>query len=76
MALVTLILDDGYNRKTIVMDKPNKGLYIKGNIWREFTNFSLHCVVMVLANFPFDPKDYIRDYQLFLREVRNDSSLV
>lgn len=49
---------------------------IKGNIWREFTNFSLHCVVMVLANFPFDPKDYIRDYQLFLREVRNDSSLV
>lgn len=64
------ILDDGFVRETVKMDSPNKGLYIKGNIWREFTNFSPGCVVMVLASEFYDDKDYIKDYQEFLKRVR------
>ncbi|MFD1259796.1 sugar 3,4-ketoisomerase [Entomomonas asaccharolytica] len=64
------ILDDGQRRETIRLDKPNKGLYIANDIWREFTNFSSNCVVMVLASHKYDETDYIKDYQHFLSEVR------
>lgn len=63
------ILDDGKERTTIHLDNPAQGLYIKHNIWREFTNFSDDCVVMVLASEHYDEADYIRNYDQFLREV-------
>lgn len=62
-------LDNGNRRETVHLDKPNRGLYIKGNVWRTFTNFSPDCVVMVLASLHYDEADYIRDYDMFLREV-------
>lgn len=65
------ILDNGKNRETIHLDNPAQGLYIKHNIWREFTNFSNDCVVMVLASEHYDEADYIRDYDEFLEEVNN-----
>lgn len=65
------ILDDGKNRETIHLNNPAQGLYIKHNIWREFTNFSKDCVVMVLASEHYDEADYIRNYDDFLREVAN-----
>lgn len=63
------ILDNGRERTTIHLNKPYQGLYIKHNIWREFTNFSPDCVVMVLASEHYDESDYIRDYTVFLNEV-------
>ena len=64
------ILDDGENREVVHLSRPNQGLYIKHNIWREFTNFSSDCVVMVLASEHYDESDYIRDYDDFLKKVR------
>ena len=63
------ILDDGKNRETVHLNNPAQGLYIKHNIWREFTNFSSDCVVMVLASEYYDEADYIRNYDEFLKEV-------
>lgn len=63
------ILDDGKERTTVHLNSPVQGLHIKSNIWREFTNFSPDCVVMVLASEHYDESDYIRDYQTFLAEV-------
>ncbi|MGL4209542.1 MAG: sugar 3,4-ketoisomerase [Candidatus Adiutrix sp.] len=63
------IVDDGRHKTCITMDDPRKGLYVKGNIWREFTNFSPKCVVMVLASEYYDDKDYITDYAEFLKMV-------
>ena len=64
------ILDDGKQRKTVHLDNPTQGLYIKHNIWREFTNFSKDCVVMVLASEHYEEADYIRNYDEFLKEIR------
>ena len=63
------ILDDGHERETVHLDNPAVGLHIKSNIWREFTNFSPDCVVMVLASEHYDESDYIRDYDKFLAGV-------
>lgn len=63
------ILDDGHERTTVHLDSPSQGLYIKHNIWREFTNFSPDCVIVVLASEYYDERDYIRDYDVFLKEI-------
>jgi dTDP-4-dehydrorhamnose 3,5-epimerase-like enzyme len=63
------ILDDGKKRETVHLDNPAVGLHIKSNIWREFTNFSPDCVVMVLASEHYDESDYIRNYEQFKQEV-------
>lgn len=65
------ILDDGHERITVHLDNPGQGLYLKHNIWREFTNFSPDCVVMVLASEHYEEDDYIRDYEKFLKSVNN-----
>lgn len=64
------ILDDGARRETYHLSSPAQGLHIKNNVWREFTNFSPDCVVMVLASEHYNEADYIRDYGEFLRSVR------
>jgi len=63
------ILDDGTHRETVRLDTPTRGLYLKNTVWREFTNFSPDCVVMVLASEHYDEADYIRDYGEFLKFV-------
>ena len=63
------ILDNGKERTTVHLNNPAQGLYIKHNIWREFTNFSDDCVLMVLASEHYDEADYIRDYEQFKQEV-------
>ena len=63
------ILDNGKTRETVHLDNPAQGLHIKHNIWREFTNFSEDCVVMVLASEYYNEDDYIRNYNEFLKEV-------
>ena len=63
------ILDDGKRREKVHLFSPNQGLYLKNNIWREFTNFSPDCVILVLASEHYDESDYIRDYEQFKREI-------
>ena len=66
------ILDDGTRRETYRLDSPAKGLYIRKNVWREFTNFSPDCVVMVLASEHYNEADYIRDYGEFLKSIGSE----
>ena len=63
------ILDDGSRRETYHLDSPSTGLHIRNNVWREFTNFSTDCVVMVLASEHYNEADYIRSYDEFLRSI-------
>ncbi|MEE1340595.1 MAG: FdtA/QdtA family cupin domain-containing protein [Succinivibrionaceae bacterium] len=64
------ILDDGKNRDVIHLDSPIKGLYISHNIWREFTNFSPDCLIVVFASEHYAEEDYIRSYDQFLKEIK------
>ena len=60
------ILDNGQKRITVHLDTPTKGIYIKNKIWREFTNFSSDCIIVVLASEHYNVSDYIKDYNQFL----------
>jgi dTDP-4-dehydrorhamnose 3,5-epimerase-like enzyme len=69
----TFLLDDGIRKQHIELNTPTHGLLIEGLIWREMYDFSEDCVLMVLADHYYDENDYIRDYDVFLKEVKNDS---
>lgn len=60
-----ITLDDGHARQDVRLDNPQKGLLIKGLLWREMHDFSADCMLLVIASAPYDERDYIRDYATF-----------
>ena len=63
---VTVEVDDGTCRETFVLDRPNKGLYVPPMIWASEYAYSGDARQMCLASDPYDPADYIRDYDEYL----------
>ncbi len=61
-----IIVDDGYERKQIHMNRSYYGLYVPGMMWRNIENFSSGAVCLVLASTMYDPKDYYHDYDAFV----------
>lgn len=59
-------VNDGKEKKSYLLNKPNIGLHIPTGIWRELENFSSGAVCLVLSSDIFDEADYIRDYNEFL----------
>ncbi|HEY9133223.1 MAG TPA: FdtA/QdtA family cupin domain-containing protein [Dyella sp.] len=66
---VTFLLDDGTGPVEAVLNDPSQGLLLGRMVWRELYDFTDDCVLMVLADHPYDAADYITDYDEFLREV-------
>ena len=60
-----VVLDDGINRRRILLNRPNLALHIVPGLWRELDNFSSGSICMVLASHTYDESDYIRDYKEF-----------
>ncbi|WHP04863.1 MULTISPECIES: sugar 3,4-ketoisomerase [Acinetobacter] len=69
-----ILLDDGKSKQTIFLNTPQEGLYIEGLVWREMFNFSIDCVLLVLADDVYNETDYIRDYENFKENVRENDS--
>ena len=61
-----VVLDDGTEKQTFLLNKPNIGLHITTGIWRELQNFSSGAVCLVVASDVFEEADYMRDYKEFL----------
>lgn len=59
-------VNDGNNKKSYLLNKPNVGLHLPKGIWRELENFSSGSVCLVFASDVFKEIDYIRDYDTFL----------
>lgn len=64
-------LDNGYETAEVLLDKPNEGLYISNDMWREMYDFSEGAVLLVLASEHYTEADYIRNYDAFLEMVRS-----
>ena len=62
-----MVLDDGFERENLVMDSCNVAVDLPPMLWHEMHDFSVDCVLLVLASDYYDESDYIRDYQQFLR---------
>lgn len=65
-------LDDGYQRKKFQLNRSYYGLYIAPLIWREIDDFSSGSVCLAIVSEFFDPSDYYRVYEEFLRKVQGE----
>lgn len=67
---VSVVVDDGANSEEVVLDTPELGLYLPPMVWSVQYQYSADAVLLVFASDPYDPSDYIRDYDEFLSELR------
>lgn len=65
-----VVLKDGKSKEIVTLNRPDKGLLIENNIWRELENFSSGSVCLVLASEEFSEEDYIRNYKEYLSFVK------
>jgi len=67
-------VDDGLgNQAVFSITRPHTGLYLPRMIWKEMYDFSADSVLLVLSNEAYDPGEYIRDYDAFLKEVKRNA---
>ena len=62
-----VLLDDGCNKRTVLLNRPFYGLHIPPGIWASEQGFSSGSICLVLASLPYQKEDYIRDYDDFLK---------
>ena len=69
-----VLLDDGVNKRTVLLNRPFYGLHVPPGIWASEQGFSSGSICLVLASHGYDKDDYIReygDYKKFLEERNN-----
>lgn len=62
-------ITDGRETVVVELNKPMMGVYIPKMIWKEMHDFSSDSVLLVLASTHYDGKEYIRDYDEYLKEM-------
>ena len=66
---VSVVVDDGRRRAEIVLDTPERALYIPPMVWGTQYGYTRDAALLVLASKPYEAADYIRDYEEFERLV-------
>ncbi len=60
-----VVLDDGRNKRTVLLNRPFYGLHVPPGIWAAEQGFSSGSICLVLASECYTEDDYIRDYDKF-----------
>ncbi len=61
---------DNAIKEYATLDDPAKGLYVGAGIWHTMKWLKDDSVLLVLASEYYDESDYIRDYDEFIRLVK------
>lgn len=64
---VIATVDNGKSKKIVKLDKPNIGVYMPPMIWGIQSQYSPDAVLLVFTSDAYDPDDYIRNYDAFLK---------
>jgi hypothetical protein len=65
-----LTLDDAKQRQVVDLKENGPGLIIGPWIWHDLFDFSANAVVLVIASTKYSEADYIRDYEVFLKQAK------
>lgn len=60
-------ITDGTEEFVVELNKPMMGVYIPKMIWKDMYDFSKDSVLLVLASTHYDGKEYIRNYEDYLK---------
>lgn len=62
------VIDVDGKKRVYELNEPGTGLYLPRMVWKEMYDFSADSVLMVLSSEVYDPEEYIRDFDAFVRE--------
>jgi hypothetical protein len=62
-------LDDGVEKKEIILNHPESGLCIGVGVWEEVFDFSPNCILLGLADKDYVHDDFIWDYADFIKRI-------
>lgn len=63
-------LDDGTNKRTVLLNRPFWGLHVPPGIWASEQGFSSGSICLVLASEGYSEDDYIRNYDDYIKYIR------
>ena len=66
-----ITVDDGSQKKSFTLNRSYYALYIPKGLWREMGNFSTNSLALEIASTKYNPADYIRDYNQYLKLKSN-----
>lgn len=66
-----IVVDDGSHRAEVLLDSPDKGIYVPSLIWGTQYNYSSDAVLLVFTSDYYKADDYIRNYAEFCKQVKS-----
>jgi dTDP-4-dehydrorhamnose 3,5-epimerase-like enzyme len=70
-----VLLDDGTNKRTVLLNRPFYGLHIPPGIWAAEQGFSSGSICLVLASELYSEEDYIRSYEDYIKYVKMSTTV-
>lgn len=64
-----VLLDDGFVKRSVLLNNPNCGLHIPPGIWASENNFSSGSICLVFASHEYSEGDYIRSYNEYIKYI-------
>lgn len=64
-----VVLHDGTQEYRYHLNRSYYGLYVPRMMWRSMENFSTNSLALVLSSTDYSEADYIRDFEVFRKEV-------
>ena len=61
------VMDKNGNEAIFCLNRPHTGIYIPNMVWKDMYDFSEDSVLLCLASEHYDSKEYIRDYNEYIR---------
>lgn len=69
-----ITLDDGRDRRTVMLNRPYMGLLVEPGVWLTLHDFSSGAIALVATSDHFHHSDHIKDYPTFL-SLKKDETL-
>lgn len=66
------VKDGKGNEVVFSLNRPHTGIYLPCMVWKDMYDFSKDSVLICLSSEHYDPEEYIRDYEEFVRIVNED----
>lgn len=68
---VQINIDNGFEKRKIILNNPKHVLYIDKMVWKTMSNFSKDCILLILSNHYYDKNEYIKDYDQYLDLIKS-----
>lgn len=69
-----VVVDDGQKRAEVLLDSPDKGIYLPPLTWGIQYKYSSDAVLLVFASHYYEADDYIRNYSEFIDIARGKAA--